>query len=134
MILFEMTLIERVEDRSSCLLRFLHRVIAPAFFVFGGTHVGSSCWGGLVALIDQIGHHCVGFLTTALYALGHLGSGASLFFQDPTIGNNAVREPDVNGNVVSVPGFHAARGWDATTGWGTPEVETLLPELALLRL
>lgn len=109
-------------------------VTTPAFFVFGGTSVGSPCWGGLVALIDQIGHHRAGFLNNALYLLGHLGSGASLFYHDTTVGNNTVQEPDVNGNFVSVPGFNATKGWDATTGWGTPEAETLLPQLALLTL
>ncbi|HET8843353.1 MAG TPA: S53 family peptidase [Ktedonobacteraceae bacterium] len=104
-------------------------VTTPAFFIFGGTSVGSPCWGGLVALIDQIGHHRAGFLNNAIYAVGHTGS---LFYHDTTVGNNSVQEPDATDTLVSVPGFNALKGWDAATGWGTPKADTLLPLLALL--
>lgn len=106
-------------------------VDTPAFFIFGGTSVGSPCWGGLVALIDQLGHHRAGFLNNALYTLGHAGKG-STFYHDTTVGNNSVQEPDVNGAFVSVTGFNAKQGWDATTGWGTPRADVLLPLLAAL--
>jgi len=103
----------------------------PAFFVFGGTSVGSPCWGGLVALIDQLGHHRAGLLNNALYTLGHAGKG-STFYHDTTVGNNSVQEPDATDAFVSVAGFNAQTGWDATTGWGTPKADTLLPLLAAL--
>lgn len=103
----------------------------PAFFVFGGTSVGSPCWGGLIALVDQLAHHRVGFINDALYRIGHRGFASSAF-HDTTVGNNSVQEPDVNGNLVTVTGFNAQAGWDATTGLGTPKVDALLPLLAIL--
>lgn len=109
-------------------------VSTPAFFVFGGTSVGSPCWGGLVALIDQIGHHRAGFLNNAIYALGRLGSKDNVLFHDTTVGNNSVLEPDATDTLVPVAGFNAQAGWDATTGWGTPKTDVLLPLLAVATL
>lgn len=103
----------------------------PAFFVFGGTSVGSPCWGGLIALADQLAHHRLGFINSALYRIGHSHQLANISFHDTTVGNNAVQEPDANGNLVSVAGFNAQKSWDATTGFGTPKVDVLLPLLAL---
>lgn len=102
----------------------------PAFFVFGGTSVGSPVWAGLIALTDQLAHHRVGFINAALYTISHISENA--FYHDITVGNNAVQEPDANNNLVSVAGFNAQKGWDATTGLGTPRANTLLPLLAAL--
>ncbi len=102
----------------------------PAFFVFGGTSVGSPVWAGLIALTDQLGHHRVGFVNAALYTIGHISEKA--FYHDITVGNNSVQEPDASGNFVSVAGFDAQNGWDADTGLGTPRADTLLPLLAAL--
>ncbi len=102
-----------------------------AFFVFGGTSVGSPLWAGLVALGNQLGHHRLGQINYSLYAIGnHLTS--STFYHDITVGNNSVEEPDANGNLVSVAGFNAHKGWDPTTGLGTPKADILVPLLAAL--
>ncbi len=103
-----------------------------AFFVFGGTSVGSPCWAGLVALADQLAHHRLGFLNNAIYAIGRNHFLAPAAFHDITVGNNTVQEPDANGNLVTVQGFDALKGWDATTGFGSPKVSNFLPLLALL--
>jgi subtilase family serine protease len=106
-------------------------VTTAAFFIFGGTSVGSPVWAGLVALADQLAHHRLGLINTALYAIGH-GEHANAFYHDTTVGDNSVQEPDASGNLVSVAGFNAQSGWDATTGLGTPKADTLLPLLAEL--
>lgn len=104
----------------------------PAFFVFGGTSVGSPVWAGLVALAGQLAHHSLGFINNSLYIIGHSGAHSAIFYHDTTVGDNTVQEPDSNGNLVPVSGFNAQKGWDAATGLGTPKADTLLPLLAAL--
>ena len=101
----------------------------PAFYVFGGTSAGSPQWAGLTALADQLGHHRVGDINPALYALGGLGSALTL--HDVKDGNNSVSEPDATDTLVDVAGFNAGRNWDATTGLGTPRADLLVPYLAI---
>jgi subtilase family serine protease len=101
-----------------------------AFFVFGGTSVGSPCWAGLVALADQLAHHRLGFLNNALYKIGQDHFQSSRAYHDITVGNNTVQEPDATNTLVTVQGFNAQKGWDATTGLGSPKVANLLPLLA----
>jgi kumamolisin len=77
-------------------------------FVIGGTSAVAPLWAGLIALLNQkLGHH-VGFLNPLAYgSLVNTGS-----FRDITTGNN---------------GAYAARnGWDACTGWGSPNGVKLL--------
>jgi subtilase family serine protease len=97
-----------------------------AFFVFGGTSAGSPQWAGLTALADQKAGKPLGFINTALYLISHIPGLYSYAFHDVTQGNNSVQEFDANGNLVSVPGFNAGKGWDATTGIGTPNAAHLL--------
>ncbi len=101
---------------------------SAAFFVFGGTSVGSPQWAGLTALADQLGHHRIGDINPALYALGGLGSAFT--YHDVTVGNNAVTEFDATDSPVDVAGFNAGHGWDATTGLGSPRADVLVPYLA----
>ena len=105
-------------------------VTTPAFFVFGGTSVGSPIWGGLVALSAQLAHHRLGFINGTLYRIAQDPSFYAVSFHDITVGNNTVQEPDVNDVLVNVQGFNATTGWDAATGLGTPQVATLIPLLA----
>jgi subtilase family serine protease len=104
-------------------------ISTPVFFVFGGTSVGSPQWAGLTALADQLGHHRVGDINPALYALGRLGS--ALTVHDVKKGNNTVTEFDATDSPVDVAGFNAGPGWDATTGLGTPRADVLVPYLAI---
>jgi kumamolisin len=80
-------------------------------FVIGGTSAVAPLWAGLIALMNQHLGHSVGFLNPLLY--GSLaGKGV---VHDITSGNN---------------GAYAARaGWDACTGWGTPDGSRLLNAL-----
>lgn len=101
----------------------------PAFFIFGGTSVGSPNWAGIVALADQLAGHRLGFINTTLYRIGENHGLNAAAFHDITVGNNSVQEPDANGNLVSVTGFNATQGWDPTTGFGTPKVNVVVPLL-----
>jgi subtilase family serine protease len=90
----------------------------------GGTSASAPLWAGLVALADQYSGRHLGFVNVALYRLGH----SRLYhkaFHDVTAGNNTVRFPP-----KTISGYHAAPGWDAVTGWGSPNATALVPLLA----
>jgi subtilase family serine protease len=98
----------------------------------GGTSVGSPQWAAIFALVNQAraaaGHDSLGFANAALYNLGKQQSrpadgerSASADFHDIKSGNNALD---------STIGFSAKRGYDLTTGWGTPDVANLVAALA----
>jgi kumamolisin len=76
--------------------------------VFGGTSAVAPLWAGLIALMNQKLGHPVGFLNPLCY--GSLAKTGS--FQDVTVGNNGA--------------YQAKAGWDACTGWGSPNGVKLL--------
>jgi kumamolisin len=80
-------------------------------FVIGGTSAVAPLWAGLVALINQRLGHPAGFLNPMIY--GSLVDTGS--FQDISTGNNGA--------------YAAKSGWDACTGWGTPNGTKLLQVL-----
>jgi len=94
-------------------------------FLFGGTSAGSPQWAGIVALANQLAGAPLGFLNTSIYQLG-LGSFYSQTFHDITSGNNTFVGKDAKGKPVKITGFNAGKGWDAVTGWGTPNVTNLV--------
>jgi subtilase family serine protease len=106
-------------------------------YEFGGSSAASPQWAAITALADQNAHHPLGFLNAKLYALAH-GSRYGYVFHDVTKGNNTVvtggntalpiTETTDTGK-VRVTGYAAARGWDAVTGLGTPNVAHLLQYL-----
>jgi kumamolisin len=81
-------------------------------FVVGGTSAVSPLWAGLVALMNQKLAKPVGWLNPLLYG-PVAGSGA---FHDITSGN--------------IGAYAAREGWDACTGWGSPDGSALLATLA----
>src|SRR5579871_1961182 len=81
-------------------------------FAVGGTSAVAPLWAGLIALLNQALGKPVGFLNPALYQTGE-NAGA---FRDITSGNNG--------------DFTAGPGWDACTGWGSPEGANLLKTLS----
>jgi subtilase family serine protease len=93
---------------------------APTFFIVGGTSVGTPQWAGIIALANQLAGKSLGFLNPAIYQLAQ-SAAYSNDFHDITIGNNQM--PGTS------PGFNAGVGWDDATGWGTPNVSNLLPDL-----
>ena len=95
----------------------------PSFAGFypvgSGTSAATPQWAGIIADANQMAGRPLGFLNPLLYAIGAQKEQTE-FLHDITVGNNAY-----NG----LPGYSAARGWDLTSGWGTPKLDKLLWEL-----
>jgi len=98
--------------------------ISPA----SGTSAAAALWGGLMALADQEARHGLGFVNPALYRIAR-GPGYHRAFHDITTGNNTLTMPYTG----RTAGYHTAPGWDAVTGWGTPNAQALIPLLARSR-
>jgi kumamolisin len=85
-------------------------VVGGVRAAMGGTSAASPLWGALLARCNQAlrraGHGPVGYLTPHLYPAP---PGAT---RDITTGSNGT--------------YSAGKGWDACTGWGSPDGESLL--------
>jgi kumamolisin len=79
--------------------------------VFGGTSAVAPLWAGLVALLNQQLKQPVGFLNPLLY--------------DPAVGTAAFQ--DITSGDIGA--YKAKPGWDACTGWGSPNGARLLQKL-----
>jgi subtilase family serine protease len=86
------------------------------YYPVGGTSVGSPCWAGSMALIDQKAGRSLGFINPTIYSILNNGAEYSKAFHDITVGNN-------NPN-------SATTGWDALTGVGSPNLGELANYLA----
>ena len=93
------------------------------WFPAGGTSASAPLWAAFTAIADQMAGHPLGFINPTLYKLAASGS-YTRDFNDVTTGDNSV---DYNG--VNVQGYPAVTGWDPVTGFGTPVVDKLLPDL-----
>ena len=80
--------------------------------VVGGTSAVAPLWAGLLALFNQSLGKSVGYLNPSLYQTVATQTGT---FHDITSGNNG--------------DYSAGTGWDACTGWGSPNGTTLLKAL-----
>jgi subtilase family serine protease len=96
--------------------------------VFSGTSAASPAWAGIMAILDQSAGQPLGFINPLIYLIGAIPSLYNYAFHDITVGNNS----DTNGNpfppfgiFTPIDGFLAAKGYDLTTGWGTPNVAHL---------
>ena len=96
------------------------------FFINAGTSSGSPQWAAITALADQAVGHRLGFLNPTLYTIGFAPGTYGYAFHDITTGNNTW-------DVTGVPGYSAARGWDPTTGLGSPNAFNLINLLSLGR-
>jgi subtilase family serine protease len=85
----------------------------------GGTSAATPMWAALIAIANQMAGRSLGFLNPALY---QVGTSARYLqdFHDITSGSNSVG---------GVAGFNAMPGWDPTTGLGSPNAVSLLPDL-----
>ena len=87
--------------------------------VVGGTSASSPVWAALIARLNQErvrqGKARLGFANPALYALG--GTPA---FHPILVGNNSM---------PGVVGYQCGPGWNAVTGWGSPDGATLASRL-----
>jgi len=104
--------------------------VKGGFYIFGGTSAGSPQWSAIAALADQLAMQdhrgTIGFINPTLYLIGHNSFLYNRDFHDITVGNNIV--------AGSTIGFSAQRGWDDASGWGTPNVANLVPDLVQLSL
>ncbi len=96
------------------------------FYVMGGTGASAPQWAGIVAMTNQMrelmgNSQPLGYINPAIYMLAQ-GASAANDFHDITVGNNQLRGTHT--------GFPATRGYDLATGWGTPNVANLVPDLA----
>jgi len=83
-----------------------------------GTSAAAPLWAGLIAIINAALGENVGFINPALYEIGSAG------FRDIT----SPPGPADNG-INGVQGYPAGPGWDACTGWGSPNGQALLSGL-----
>ncbi len=83
----------------------------------GGTSISAPVWAGYAKLISQLGgvQGRIGNMNPRIYQLGAMGDESQSGLRDVLTGNNAF-----NG----VPGFNAGAGYDLTTGFGSPDVQT----------
>ncbi len=92
-------------------------------FIGNGTSAAAPLWAGLIAVLNAALGRSLGFVNPALYAIGSRG------FRDvvglPGRANNGFNH---------VPGYPAQSGWDACTGWGSPNGIALLAGLVNLQL
>lgn len=89
------------------------------FGTVGGTSASAPLWASLIAICNQQLNARVGNFNALLYST--IGPGGNAL-HDITQGNNDV-EGLLNGE------FPAGQGWDACTGWGSPNGQALLAAL-----
>jgi kumamolisin len=80
-----------------------------------GTSASAPLWAGLIAVINAALGQPVGFINPHIYKMG------TRVFRDIT----GVEGPKNNG-MASAPGYPVRKGWDACTGWGSPNGLELL--------
>jgi subtilase family serine protease len=90
----------------------------------GGTSASAPLWAGLVALADQYAGRPLGFVNAGIYRVAE-SSEYHAAFHDVTTGNNTATFPS-----TTIQGYVTSRGWDAVTGWGSPDASVLVPLLA----
>lgn len=89
----------------------------------GGTSASCPLVAGLVSLLNehrlQNGKSSLGFLNPLLYKMGAAKTG----YQDVTVGNNRLDEMSI---MHLSEGYSCTEGWDAVTGFGTPNFGQML--------
>jgi subtilase family serine protease len=88
----------------------------------GGTSAAAPLWAGVIALADQYARRHLGIVNAAIYRIAQTTNNA---FHRITTGNNTVSFPP-----HTIIGYHAGRGWNPVTGWGSPNASVLVPLLA----
>lgn len=94
-----------------------HQNGTEGWAVIGGTSMAAPQWAGYLALVGEAraakGKATLGFLDPIIYALS--GDERGKFFNDITSGSNGA--------------YKAGKGWDAVTGWGSMQGDSLLNRL-----
>ena len=103
--------------------------LAPGYYRFGGTSAGSPQWAAITAIANQKAGGRLGFLNSAIYQIGRVNNAYADSFHDITDGTNSAVEFDSANKPITVIGFDAGIGWDATTGTGSPIASSLVDDL-----
>jgi subtilase family serine protease len=90
----------------------------------GGASAAAPLWAAVIALADQYASRALGFVNPGLYRIAH-SAHYHHAFHDVTTGTNTVSLP-----TGTITGYQATPGWDAATGWGSPNAQLLIPLLA----
>lgn len=87
--------------------------------VIGGTSTSSPVWAGILALTNQFSQTAgLGNANSRLYQLGAIQQkGGVVVFNDVVQGDNSS---------AALDGFMAQPGYDLVTGWGSPNVDSLV--------
>lgn len=89
----------------------------------GGTSASCPLFAGLISLLNehrlQNRMSSLGFLNPLIYEMGMAKTG----FNDVTVGNNRLDEMSM---MKLTEGYSCTEGWDAVTGFGTPNFEEML--------
>jgi subtilase family serine protease len=99
---------------------------SAGYYLIGGTSEATPLFAGVVAVADQAAGHPLGFLNPTLY---RLAAAKSPGLVDVTLGDNTVSFAQ-GAKTVTVPGYHAAAGYDLASGLGTVDGSKLVNELA----
>jgi pseudomonalisin len=96
-----------------------HTASASGLGAVGGTSAASPSFAGLMALVVQKTGARQGNANTKFYSLANAqyGSGGTVIFHDVTSGNNSV---------PGVTGFSCGTGYDAVTGVGTVDANSMV--------
>lgn len=93
---------------------------APGYYAVGGTSQAVPAWAAVLARVKETVKTPFGFITDKLYqAAATSARSKNPAFHDVTNGDN----------VYLGVGSSAHAGWDAPTGWGTPDVTNLTAAL-----
>ncbi len=96
-----------VDDRSS---------MPEEMCCIGGTSISTPVWAGISMLIAELKKGRLGSMNPRIYQLGELGDSSRSGLRDVL--------PPGNNSFNGVTGFDALVGYDLTTGWGSPDIET----------
>lgn len=91
----------------------------------GGTSAVAPLMAALIANLNEGLGSRIGFINPILYKK----PGPQTILRDVTSGDNSVVNVLVNGIQTKVNGYAASSGWDACTGWGSPDGTKLLASL-----
>jgi hypothetical protein len=101
---------------------------APAQEPGNGTSASTPLWAGIIAVINSNLGFNVGFLNPVIYAIGSQAfCPLNPLWPDPADPQLAGCPVDNSNN--GIPGYKTGAGWDACTGWGSPNGSALLSAL-----
>ena len=97
-----------------------------------GTSEAAPFYAGLVAILNARLGFNLGYLNPLFYALAET-PGYDIFHDIDDDGSNAdtfTLSPPSPPTIITTPGYHSIKGWDACTGWGSIRGNRLLAALA----